>query len=63
MQSETKERSFQLCQLAAVEQDPAKHLALVTEIDRMLEEEEERLKRKRRDAVAAESQHSKITAA
>ena len=54
MQSETKERSFQLCQLAAVEQDPAKYLALVTEINRMLEENEERLKRKRRDAVAAE---------
>jgi len=36
----TKERWFQLCQLAAVEQDPAKLIALVTEVNQLLEAEE-----------------------
>ena len=45
MQSETREPWFQLCHLAAVEQDPAKVLVLVTEIDRLLEEWKARAKR------------------
>jgi hypothetical protein len=36
----TKERWFQLCELAAVEQDNAKLIALVTEINQLLEAEE-----------------------
>ena len=36
----TKERWFQLCQLASVEQDPVKLVALVTEINQLLEAEE-----------------------
>jgi hypothetical protein len=37
MKDQTKERWFQLCQLAAVEEDPNKLLALVTEINTLLE--------------------------
>jgi hypothetical protein len=37
MDDQTRERWFQLCQLAAVEEDPAKLLALVTEINRLLD--------------------------
>lgn len=43
MQGEQKERWMQLCALAAVEQDPAKLIALVKEINRLLEEKERRL--------------------
>ncbi len=45
MQGKTKEQWFQLCQLAAVEQDPAKMLMLVQEIGRLLKEKEAWLKR------------------
>ncbi len=45
MQGETKERWQELCELAAKEQDPEKLSALVAEIDRMLQEKEDRLKR------------------
>lgn len=47
MQNETKELWYQLCQLAAIEQDPGKLLELVREIDRLLAEKEERLKQLR----------------
>lgn len=43
MQGEAKERWVQLCEQAAVEQDPEKLLVLVTEINRMLGEKERRL--------------------
>jgi hypothetical protein len=36
MEDHTKERWYQLCQLAAIEQDNDKLLALVTEINRLL---------------------------
>jgi hypothetical protein len=36
MKDQTKERWFQLCHLAAVEEDPEKLLALVTEINILL---------------------------
>jgi hypothetical protein len=43
MQGPNKERWFQLCQQAAVEQDPVKMLQLITEINDLLEEKEKRL--------------------
>jgi hypothetical protein len=53
MEGETKERWYQLCQLAAVEQDPVKLLALAEEINQLLEEREERIKQKRSGALTA----------
>jgi hypothetical protein len=43
MQGEKKERWMELCAQAAVEQDPEKLHALVEEIDRLLQEKEDRL--------------------
>ncbi len=40
MDNQNHERWFQLCQLAAVEQDSAKLLALITEINQLLEAKE-----------------------
>ena len=48
MEDETKERWYQLCQLAAVERDPERLVALAQEISRLLEEKEESIKQKRR---------------
>jgi hypothetical protein len=45
MKGEQKERWLQLCEQAAVEQDAEKLLALIQEINRILEEKELRLKR------------------
>jgi hypothetical protein len=45
MQGEKKERWMELCAQAAVEQDPEKLHALVEEIDRLLQEKEDRLKK------------------
>ena len=50
MEGETRERWYQLAQLAAVEQDPAKLVALAQEITRLLEEKEDRLKQRRSGA-------------
>lgn len=47
MEGPTKERWYELCELAAKEQDASKLVALVTEINRLLEEKEQRLKAKR----------------
>ena len=58
MQNETKELWYQLCRLAAIEQDPDKLLALVTQIDRLLEEKQERLRQHRE-----KTPHGKSTAA
>jgi hypothetical protein len=44
MDNPSKERWFQLCQLASVEQDPEKRLALFTEIDNLPEEGEAGIK-------------------
>jgi hypothetical protein len=53
MDDHTKERWYQLCQLAAIEQDNDKLLALVTEINRLLDAREtERNKRGPRQAKA-----------
>jgi hypothetical protein len=43
MDRETKERWLVLCEEAAVEQDPARLLALVTEINRLLGEKQRRV--------------------
>ena len=45
MKGERKERWQELCELAANEQDPDKLSALVDQIDRMLEEKQDRLRR------------------
>jgi hypothetical protein len=44
MKGEKLEQWRQLCELAAIEQDPQRLLALVKEINRLLEEKEQRLK-------------------
>ena len=44
MQGAVKERWMELCELAANEQDSQKLLELVKEINRLLEEKEQRLK-------------------
>jgi hypothetical protein len=44
MQGKVKEEWTQLCEQAAVEQDSEKLMALVSEINRMLDEKEQRLK-------------------
>jgi hypothetical protein len=46
MDGERKELWCRLCQQAAVEQDSAKLLRLIQEINRLLEEKEKRLKYK-----------------
>jgi hypothetical protein len=55
MQGEKKELWIQLCELAASEQDSAKLLKVVKEINNLLEEKEQRLRRQR---VAAPKQQS-----
>lgn len=45
MKGKVKERWMHLCELAALEQDPEKLMQLVSEINRLLEEKEQRLLR------------------
>lgn len=47
MEGAVKERWMELCELAAKEQDPRELLVLVEEINRLLEEKEQRLQEKR----------------
>ncbi len=47
-----KESWLKLCEQAAVEQDPKKLMELVTEINRLLQEKEQRLKSSRGPSVA-----------
>ena len=47
MKGETRERWIQLCELAAKEQDGAKLLELVKQINDLLEQKEQRLARQR----------------
>ena len=44
MEDKTKERWLELCEQAAVEQDHDKLMQLVSEIDRLLAEKEQRLR-------------------
>jgi hypothetical protein len=46
MKGEKLEQWRQLCELAAIEQDPERLLALVKEINRLLDEKEKRLREK-----------------
>ena len=48
-----KERWMELCEKAAVEQDPERLLELVQEINRLLEEKEQRLKAQRQSKAQA----------
>ena len=43
MKDQTQERWYQLCALVAVENDPAKLLTMVTEVNRLLKEREQLL--------------------
>lgn len=45
MKGQLKERWMQLCEQAAVEQDEQKLMVLIQEINRLLEEKEQRLHR------------------
>jgi hypothetical protein len=54
MKDESKERWLELCERASKEQDPKKMLALMSEINRLLEEKEARLHQSR-PSVAATS--------
>jgi hypothetical protein len=47
-----RERWFQLCEQAVIEEDPKKLFELVQEINRLLEERRERLRRLRSSAPA-----------
>jgi hypothetical protein len=47
MKGETAERWRQVCEQAAVEQDPQKLMQLISQITKMLEEKEQRLLRQR----------------
>jgi hypothetical protein len=47
-----RERWKQLCEQIAVEQDPARFMALVDELNRLLEEKERRLDMQHRTARA-----------
>jgi hypothetical protein len=53
MRGETGERWRKLCEQAAVEQDPRKLMELIREIDRLLEEKENRLGREESQAKGA----------
>jgi len=48
MKGELKERWMHLCEMAANEQDPDRLVQLVSEINRLLEQKEERLLKQRR---------------
>ena len=48
MQSQMKERWLLLCEQAATEQDPTKLMALIEEVNRLLESEENRRREARR---------------
>ena len=52
MQGQTLERWQQLCALAVEEQDSGKLLEIVKEINRILEEKEQRLKKARSGTVS-----------
>ena len=45
MKVQTKEHWMELCEQAATEQDPERLLHLINEINRMLDQKQERLKR------------------
>ncbi len=54
MQGATKERWQELCEQATTEQDPDKLLVLIAEINRLLEEKDQRLRPGRNDGGGAD---------
>lgn len=54
MQGPTREKWEELCQQAAVEQDPKKLLELVTKINRLLTEKQQRLIEQRKNQAKGE---------
>lgn len=60
MDGKNKERWLQLCELAAAEQDPDKLFGLVQEINRLLEEKEERLKTPSIGSQLSEKQEDRL---
>jgi len=54
MQGATKERWQELCEQATTEQDPDKLLVLIAEINRLLEEKDQRLRPGRNDEGGAD---------
>jgi hypothetical protein len=53
VQGEKAERWQALCEQAAIEQDPQKLMRLIAEIDRLLQEKEQRLKQQANTQSAA----------
>jgi hypothetical protein len=53
MQGENGERWRMLCEQAATEQDPVRLMELVREINRLLEQKEERLQKQHADKPSA----------
>ena len=53
MQEKVKEDWLQLCEQVAIEQNPERMIELIRELNRMLEEKEQRLKRKQSKNGAA----------
>jgi hypothetical protein len=53
LQGKTKERWLELCEQAADEQEPGKLLELISEINRLLQEKEDHLKRRSNSGDAA----------
>jgi len=51
MQGENRERWLELCLQAANEQDQTKFMALIQEINRLLDEKEERLRGQKKDGL------------
>ena len=63
MRGEKREHWMNLCAQAAEEQDPAKLMKLIAEIDRMLTEKQDRLKALRSGAKSVQERPSEPTGA
>lgn len=53
MQGETKERWYELCEQAVKEQDPERLMEIIGEIDRLLQQKEERLQKRAAEGKSA----------
>ena len=60
MNGKTKERWMELCELATTEQNPKKMVELIRQINELLEEKENRLRRKPPSPSANEANPGKI---
>lgn len=52
MQGEIKERWYTLCEQAAIEQDPERLMALIREINQLLEDKEKRLQQRKAEGTS-----------